>query len=340
MMRAARGLPTSRTPVWLMRQAGRYMAEYREVRAKTTFLDLCKTPHLAAEVMHTAVERLGVDAAIIFSDILPILEPMGMELEYAQGEGPVLHNPLREAEDADRFHELTDVGSLDFVYETVRLTREGLSDEIPVIGFSGAPFTLAAYAIEGGGSRSYMHTKRLMYAHGDAWEKIMERLARSIGRYLNAQIEAGAQIVQLFDSWVGCLSPDDYRRFVLPHTRAAIDMVTEAHPDTPVIHFGTGNPALLPLYREAGGNVIGVDWRIELDEAWQTIGYDRAVQGNLDPTVLLTTPEIIRKRVRDVLQRAAGRAGHIFNLGHGVLKETPVENAIAVVEAVHEFGTR
>lgn len=334
-MKACRREPTDRVPIWLMRQAGRYMPEYREVRAKTTFLELCKNPALCAEVMITAVERLGVDAAIIFSDLLPILEPMGLELEFAHGEGPVIHNPVREARDVDRVSELASVESLDFVMQTVRLTRSGIAAEIPVIGFAGAPFTLASYVIEGGASRNYLHTKSLMYRDEAAWHALMSRLARAVTRYLNAQLAAGAQAVQLFDSWVGCLGPDDYRRYVLPHTKAVLDGLP---PDAPAINFATGNPALVPLQSEAGGAVIGVDWRTRLDDAWRIIGHDKGIQGNLDPLVLLATPAEIRRRAKEVLQQAGGRPGHIFNLGHGVLPQTPVENVIALVDAVRELG--
>jgi uroporphyrinogen decarboxylase len=334
-LRACRREPVERTPIWLMRQAGRYMAEYRAVREKTTFLELCKNPQLCAEVMIAAVNRLQVDAAIIFSDLLPILEPMGMDLEFAHGEGPVIHNPIRSPQEVDRLMELESVESLDFVMETVRLTRAGLPESIPVIGFAGAPFTLASYAIEGGGSRNFLHTKTLMYRDAGAWNALLARLARSIGRYLLAQIDSGAQAVQVFDSWVGCLGPDDYRRFVLPHLQTVFEMLP---PSVPVIHFGTGNPSLLPLQAEAGGTVIGVDWRIRLDDAWKQIGYDRAVQGNLDPAVLLADHNEIRRRTKEVLNQAGGRPGHIFNLGHGILPQTPVENAIALVEAVKELS--
>ncbi|MEX2559888.1 MAG: uroporphyrinogen decarboxylase [Pirellulales bacterium] len=334
-MKACRREPADRVPIWLMRQAGRYMAEYREVRAKTTFLELCKNPPLCAEVMITAVNRLGVDAAIIFADLLPMLEPMGIELEYTAGEGPVIHNPLREARDVDRLKELEHVESLDVVMETVRLTRAGLPETIPVLGFAGAPFTLASYAIEGGASRNYVHTKRLMYRDEGAWNALMGRLSRAVIRYLNGQIAAGAQAVQLFDSWVGCLGPDDYRRYVLPHVRAIAAGLT---PGAPLIHFATGNPALLPLLSEAGGDVIGIDWRIGLDDAWRAVGYHKAVQGNLDPQVLLAEPAEIRHRARQVLEQAGGRPGHIFNLGHGVLPQTPVEHVIALVDCVHAQG--
>lgn len=336
-MKACRREPTPVTPVWLMRQAGRYMAEYREVRAKVSFLELCKNPQLCAEVMATAVRRLGVDAAIIFSDLLPILEPMGLQLEFTKGDGPVIHNPVRTGRDVDRVRELETMQELDFVMETVRLTRQEIPSDIPVIGFSGAPFTLASYIIEGGSSRNYLLTKQLMYTDPGAWRTLLEKLARAITRYLNDQIAAGAQAVQLFDSWVGCLGPDDYKRYVLPVMQ---QIFAGLKPGVPVINFGTGNPALLPLYAQGGGSVIGVDWRVRLDDAWRTIGYDRAVQGNLDPTVLLAPPDEIRRRVTEVLAQAADRPGHIFNLGHGIHQQTPVDHAIALVDAVHEISSQ
>jgi uroporphyrinogen decarboxylase len=331
MMRACRCEPVERTPVWLMRQAGRYLPEYRSVRAKVGFLELCKNPALSAEVMIATVNRLGVDAAIIFSDLLPILEPMGMDLEFTAGEGPVIHNPIRAAAEVERLKELDDLDRLSFVMDVVRATRAGLDDSIPVIGFAGAPFTLASYCIEGGGSRSWLHTKTLMYRDEAAWHDLMGRLARAVSRYLVAQLDAGAQIVQVFDSWVGCLSPDDYRRYVLPHSRTAL---AEAAKRAPTIHFATGNPALLPLLREAGGSVIGIDWRIDLDEAWKIVGHDRAVQGNLDPAVLLADRDTVRRRTQAILAQAAGRPGHIFNLGHGVLPQTPVENVLELIATV------
>lgn len=308
------------------------MPEYRAVRAKTNFLELCKTPSLAAEVTVTAAERLGVDAAIIFADILLILEPMGVELEFAHGEGPVIHNPVRQAADVDRLRQLEDVSALEFVNEAIRETRRALKPNIPLIGFSGAPFTLASYLTEGGGSKNYVHTKRLMYNDRGAWHTMMETIASSLAKYLNAQIEAGAQAIQIFDSWVGCLSPDDYREFVLPHTRAVIQNVK---PGVPVIHFGTGTATLLELMREAGGDVIGLDWRVRLDEGWQRVGHDVAVMGNLDPVALFAERDVLLAQARRVLDQAEGRAGHIFNLGHGILPETPVENVIALVEMVH-----
>jgi uroporphyrinogen decarboxylase len=336
-LKACRGEPTDVTPVWLMRQAGRYMEEYRRVREKTTFLGLCGNPQLCSEVMCTAVQRLGVDAAIIFSDLLPILQPMGLDLEFTAGEGPVIHNPLRTTEDVDRFRELESMEQLEFVTETVRQTRRDLPDHLPLIGFSGAPFTLASYAIEGGSSRNYLHTKQLMYRDSGAWHAIMLRLARAVSLYLTAQIDAGAQCVQIFDSWAGCLGPDDYRRYVLPYQQ---QIVSSLPPDVPVINFATGNPALLPLLAEGGTRVVGLDWRVRLEDGWETVGFDRSVQGNLDPTVLLADRSVIRRHVQEILDQAADRPGHIFNLGHGVLQQTPVENAIALVDAVHELSSR
>jgi uroporphyrinogen decarboxylase len=336
-MRACRRESVPFTPIWLMRQAGRYMREYREVRARTSFLELCKTPSLAAEVTITAAERLGVDAAIIFADILLILEPLGTDLEFPHGEGPVIHNPVRTAADVDRLRELDDPSALDFVYEAIRETRRGLQPEIPLIGFCGAPFTLASYLIEGGGSKNYVNTKSLMYNDGGAWHAMMSLIARALSKYLNAQVEAGAQAVQLFDSWVGCLSPEDYREFVLPHTQSVIRNVTQG---IPVIHFGTGTGALLELMRDAGGDVIGLDWRVNLDEGWQRVGHEIAVMGNLDPVALFAKPAALRQQAKRILDQAAGRRGHIFNLGHGILPETPVENVIALVDMVHELSAR
>jgi uroporphyrinogen decarboxylase len=287
--------------------------------------------------MVTAVRRLGVDAAIIFSDLLPILEPMGLDLEYAKDEGPVIHNPVREGSDVDRVIELEKMDELNFVMETVTQTRLDLPDDIPLIGFAGSPFTLASYVIEGGSSRNYLHTKMLMYCDEGAWRALMLRLTRSVTRYLNAQIAAGCQCVQLFDSWVGCLGPDDYRRYVLPFQKQLISGIM---PGVPVINFATGNPALLPLLAEGGAAVVGVDWRVRLDQAWQTVGHEKSVQGNLDPVVLLSSPNEIRTRAKDILHQAAGRPGHIFNLGHGILQQTPVDNVIALVDAVHELSVR
>lgn len=335
-MSACRREPAPYTPVWLMRQAGRYMREYREVRARMSFLELCKTPELAAEVTVTAAERLGVDAAIIFADILLIIEPMGLDLEFAKGEGPAIHNPVRNSGDVERLREVEEVEALDFVFEAIRQTRRALPPHLPLIGFAGAPFTLASYIVEGGASKNYIHTKQLMYTDAGAWHAMMSLISRALVRYLNAQIAAGAQAVQLFDSWVGCLSMDDYHEYVLPHTRSVIQNIT---PGTPVIHFGTGTAALLELMKDAGGDVIGLDWRVDLGEAWQRLG-DVAVMGNLDPVQLFAAPDFIRSCAAHILSRAGGRPGHIFNLGHGILPETPVDNVIALVDAVHELSQR
>ncbi len=336
-MKACRGEPAPRTPVWLMRQAGRYMQEYRSVRSQQSFLELCANPTLCSEVMCTAVDRLGVDAAIIFSDLLPILVPMGFDLEFVKGDGPVIHNPVRTAADIDRVKGLDNPQDLGFVYETVRQTRKDLPAGIPLIGFAGAPFTLASYAIEGGGSKQYAATKQLMRADDGGWSALMDRLTEAIIVYLNEQIAAGAQCVQLFDSWAGCLSAADYSRFVLPWMRQIIAGVT---PGVPLINFATGNPELLPLLRGDRRTVVGVDWRIDMATAWKRIGHDISVQGNMDPTVLLTDPATIRAAAKELLDQVGGRPGHIFNLGHGVMQMTPVENAIELVKAVQELSVR
>ncbi len=336
-MKACRGEPTDVTPIWMMRQAGRYMSEYREVRAKVSFLDLCANPQLCSEVMCTAVNKLGVDAAIIFSDLLPILVPMGCDLEFVKGDGPVIHNPVRTSKDIDRIKPLENNDALQFVMDTVTQTRSDLPADMPLIGFAGSPFTLASYMIEGGSSRNYAFSKALMYSDHGAWDQLMQHLSNSISIYLKGQIEAGAQVVQLFDSWAGCLNFEDYRTYALPYVQKIIASLPA---DVPVINFATGNPALLPLLADTRASVVGIDWRTRLDDAWQTVGFDRAVQGNLDPTILLTNPKEIRARAKVVLDQAAGRPGHIFNLGHGILPQTPVDNAIALVDIVHELSQR
>jgi uroporphyrinogen decarboxylase len=308
-LKACRREPVSRTPIWLMRQAGRYMKEYRSIREKHGFLDLCKDSDLACEVTVYAVQRLGVDAAIIFSDILLLLEPMGLHLEYAKGDGPVIHNPVRSVEDVNRLQVVQDAAALQFVFDAIKKTRHSLAPDIPLIGFAGAPFTLASYLVEGHGSRNYIHTKSLMYNNPEAWHALMTKLVDSLVIYLNEQVAAGAQAVQLFDSWVGCLSPHDYREFVLPHTRQVIQRIASG---TPVIHFGTGTNTLLELMKEAGGDVIGLDWRVELDSAWKRLG-DVAIMGNMDPVALFGSPETIRREAQRILDQAGGRAGHIFN---------------------------
>ncbi len=332
-MRACRGLPNRKTPVWLMRQAGRYMREYRAVREKIPFIELCRTPDLAAEVAITALDAIGADAAILFSDILLILQPMGMDLEYLSGDGPVLHNPVREALDVERLKEAEPRESLGFVFEAVRKTRQQMNPALPLIGFCGAPFTLASYMIEGTGSRNFENTKRFMYADSGAWHALMEKLVRGLTIYLNEQVHAGAQAVQIFDSWVGCLSPGDFREFVLPHSRA---LITGIEKDAPVIHFGTGTAPYLEAFAGAGGDVVGVDFRVELADARARLG-DLGVQGNLDPCVLFAEPERIFKQTGDILRQANALPGHIFNLGHGILPGTPVDNVKRLIDFVHEW---
>ena len=337
ILRACRREPTPYTPIWLMRQAGRYMPEYRRVRDRHSFLEMCQRPELAAEVTVTAVERLNVDAAIIFADILLPLIPLNVGLHYEKGDGPVIDRPIRTDADFDRAAPLAAAEALGFVGESIRMARRALGDRKPIIGFAGAPFTLASYLIEGGGSRNYQATKTLMYTRPALWDRMMRMIARVTGDYLNLQVEAGADLVQLFDSWVGCLGPDDYRRYVLPYSRAAIAAV---RPGAPVIHFGTATGSLLELMRAAGGDVIGLDWRVDLGEAWTRLGEGVGVQGNLDPVALFAAPDEIRRRAGAILAGAAGRPGHIFNLGHGILPETPVDHAIALVDAVHELSAR
>ncbi len=335
-LRACRREPVDCTPVWFMRQAGRYMAEYRAIRARHSLLEICSQPELAAEVTLQPVRAFDVDAAILFADILLPLVPMGIDLEFAAGEGPVIHNPIRTPEDVNALRPVEPRESLAHVLEAVRLVRCELGERVPLIGFAGAPFTLASYLIEGGGSRNYLKAKRLMYADPPTWHALMSKLAHVVADYLVAQAEAGAQAVQLFDSWVGVLGPDDYREYVLPYSQYVMEQVSAA--GIPKIHFGTDTATLLPLIQDAGGDVIGLDWRTPLNWGWQVLGPDVAVQGNLDPAVLLAPRPEIERRVRAVLKQAAGRPGHIFNVGHGLVPETPVDNVKAVVEMVHEFS--
>ena len=336
-MKACRLEATDATPVWLMRQAGRYMKEYRELRAKVPFLELCKNPDLVAEVTVTAAEKLGVDAAIIFADLLLIAEPLGFGLEYEPGEGPSVKPVLRTTGDVHRLREVDPLESLAYVFDAIRRTRAELRPQLPLIGFAGAPFTLASYIIEGGPSRHFRHTKSLMYIDPGAWRAILEHLARNLTKYVNGQIAAGVQAVQIFDTWAGCLGPADYREFAAPYTRMLIDGITKG---VTVIHFGTGTGAFLETMRDAGGDVIGIDSHIELDQARSRLGDWVGVQGNLDPVVLYAEPAYIRQRVQRILDQAAGRPGHIFNLGHGILPDTPYENVVALVEMVHELSSK
>ena len=320
-----------------MRQAGRYLPEYRAMRARLGFLELCKHPEAAAEVTLQPVERLGVDAAILFADILLVLEPLGAGLEFTAGDGPRITRPVRSAAAARALPAVEVEDALGFVFDTVARVRKALGDRVPLLGFSGAPFTLASYLVEGGPSRDFLLTKAFMHQEPEAWAAMMTRLADVTAAYLGGQIAAGVQAVQLFDSWVGTLSPSDYRHFVEPYSRRAIRALPAG---VPVIHFGVGAGGLLEAMKAAGGDVIGLDWRVDLGAAWARLGPDVAVQGNLDPAVLLAGPEPIRRAARAILESAAGRPGHVFNLGHGLHKETPVEHVRALVDMVHEMSAR
>jgi uroporphyrinogen decarboxylase len=335
-LRACRREPVDRTPVWFMRQAGRYMPEYRALREKHSLLELCRTPALAVEVTLQPVKALGVDAAILFSDLLLPLGPLGIPFDFVAGEGPLVEKPLRSRADIDALRRFDPREDLGMVLEAIRLLRGEL--QVPLIGFAGAPFTLASYAIEGGHSTSFARTKGLMYGDPEGWHRLAGLLTEVVTDYLRAQVEAGAQALQVFDSWVGALDEIDYRELVLPHVKRLFDGLREL--GVPTIHFGTGTGHLLAVQREAGGSVIGVDWRTPLDEGWRRAGEAVAVQGNLDPTLLFAPRDQLLARVDDVLRRAAARPGHVFNLGHGILPGTPVENVRAVVEHVHRFTAR
>ncbi len=334
---ACRRQPVDCTPVWMMRQAGRYLPEYREIRAKHTFLEMCKTPELAAEVTIQPIRRYEIDAAIIFADILLPLEPMGIGLEFAKGEGPVIHNPVRTMSDVQKLKPIDAATQIEYLMTAIKIVLKELNGKVPLIGFSGAPFTLASYIIEGGGSRNYEHAKTMMFAEPKAWHKLMEHLTGVIINYLNAQIDTGVQVVQLFDSWVGALGPADYREFVLPHQKNVIAGVKKT---VPLIHFANGATHLLEMVAEAGGDVIGLDWRCNLDEAWKRVGHDKGVQGNIDPISLFGTKEFIRKRTKEILDRAGNRNGHIMNLGHGILQQTPLDHAAEFINATHEMSKR
>jgi uroporphyrinogen decarboxylase len=338
LLKACRREAADCTPVWLMRQAGRYMAEYRRLREKYTILQLIKTPELAVEVTLQPINSFDLDAAIIFADILPPLEAMGLSLDFIRGEGPVIHNPLRSEADVAALRVPDPRESLGFTIEAIRLARRELSDRIPLIGFSGAPFTLASYAIEGGATRNYVMTKSMMYNQPQAWQALMDKLADMVGEYLKAQAEAGAQVVQFFDSWAGALSPADYRRYVLPYSRRAIQAAQSSR--APVIHFSTETAGILELIKEAGGDVIGVDWRVNLADAWRRLGDGAAIQGNLDPVALFAPLPELEQQVAHILAQADGRPGHIFNLGHGILPQTPVEHVAALVDMVHRLSQR
>jgi uroporphyrinogen decarboxylase len=334
-LKACRRQPVDRTPVWFMRQAGRYMPEYREIRNRHSLLDICRSPELATIVTLQPVRRIDVDAAILFSDLLLPLEPMGIPFDFVRGEGPAIEHPLRSEADIDRLTNFEPREALSHVLDAIRMIRTQLDGDMPLIGFGGAPFTLASYAIEGGHSQNFALTKGLMYSNPRAWHRLCDMLSSIVGEYLKAQIEAGVQAVQVFDSWAGALNSADYREFVLPHTRKIFDTIRDL--GVPTIHFGTGTAAILHDLREAGGDVIGADWRIPLDEAWDRIGHDRAIQGNLDPTLLLAPLDRMLAAADDVLLKANGRPGHIFNLGHGILPTTPVEHVQALAQHVHRY---
>lgn len=336
LVRACLRQPVDRTPVWFLRQAGRYMAEYQAVRRHHSLLEICRQPALAAEVTITAAEKLGVDAAIIFADLLLPLACMGLDFEFQAGEGPIIHAPVRTAEAVARLR--TDRASeLSYVAEAIERVGAHFRNSLGVIGFCGAPFTLASYMIEGGGSRNYLHTKTFMYRQPDAWRALLEKLATVLREFAHQQVEAGAEAIQIFDSWAGALSVEDYREFVLPITKTLIREVQSF--GVPVIYFGVDTASLLPSMRETGADVLGLDWRTPLGKAWRELDYSCAVQGNLDPITLFAEPDLIRTRVRQILDQAAGRPGHIFNLGHGIVPETPVEAVQAVVKFVREYGS-
>ena len=334
-LQACQRQPVDTTPVWFMRQAGRYMPEYRVIREKYSLLEICYQPELAAEVTMQPVRALGVDAAILFADILLPAIPLGVGLEFAKGEGPVLQNPVRTLEDVRALKPVNADTDFGYVMEAIRILRGELNG-IPLIGFCGAPFTVASYIIEGGSSREFLKTKTMMFSHPKTWHALMEKLSAVLADYLVAQIRAGAQAVQVFDSWVGALSPSDYEMYALPYSQKVLQAAKAE--DVPVIHFGTNTTTLLPLMKGAGGDVIGLDWRIPLDDGWALLGNDIAIQGNLDPVTLFAPVPELRERVHDVLRRANGRPGHIFNLGHGILQNTPVDHVKAVVDMVHEYS--
>lgn len=334
LVRACRALPVDRTPVWLLRQAGRYMPEYRAIRKEYSLLEICKKPELAAEVTITAAEILNVDGAIIFSDLLLPLEVMGLPFHFSAGEGPVIERPVRGKADVDRLR--TDAtADLRYVAEAIRIVAKHFASALPIIGFCGSPFTLASYMIEGGGSRHYIHTKKLMYEQPAVFDLLLQKLVCVTAEYAQEQVRAGADVLQVFDSWVGCLSVADYRRYVLPRSKELIQQLRKT--GAPIIYFGTNTTALLPSMKETGADVIGLDWRVPLDVGWELIG-ETAVQGNLDPVLLFGNRKQIESEARDILKQAGGRSGHIFNLGHGILPETPVENVKALIRFVQEYS--
>jgi uroporphyrinogen decarboxylase len=336
-LKACRREPVDVTPVWFMRQAGRYMSEYRALRERHSLLEICRTPDLATEVTLQPIRRIEVDAAILFSDLLLPLEPMGIPFDFVKGEGPQIERPISDEVDIDRLRLFDPREALSHVLQAIGQIQRELSGRVPLIGFAGAPFTLASYAIEGGHSSNFAKTKALMYGHPEAWHRLCDKFATVTADFLSAQIDAGVDAVQVFDSWAGTLGPADYREFALPHSRR---IFTAIQGRVPAIHFGTGMATTLDLLRDAGGDVIGADWRIPIDTAWERIGFDRAVQGNLDPTLLLGPMQRMFTQAEDILERVNGRPGHIFNLGHGILPSTPVEHVQRLAQYVHSASRR
>ena len=334
---ACRGEPVDMTPVWLMRQAGRYLPEYRTLREAHSFWEMCKTPELAVEVTLQPVDAIGVDAAILFSDILVPVEAMGVEIEFIEGKGPVFDEPVRDEAAIDSLR-IIEPADIDFVCQAIRILRRELEGRVPLIGFSGAPFTLASYLVEGGGSRHFIEIKALIFKEPELYGRLMDKLSDVVIVYLKAQIEAGAQVVQPFESWASAVGPADYEKYVFPYSKKVLASVSDL--GVPIIHFANGAGTFIDKVAAAGGDVIGIDWHIRLDDAWTAIGKEKAIQGNLDPVALLAGPAEIEKRVRDVLEQAGSRPGHIFNLGHGILPQTPVENAKYFVDCVHRLSAR
>ena len=335
-LKACKRQPVDATPVWFMRQAGRFLPEYRKIREKHDIISICKNPELCATVSTLPVEILGVDAAIMFADIMLPLEALGVKFVIKETVGPVIENPIQDLRSAQSLSDLEPKSDLPFILEAIELTKKRLDGRAPLIGFCGAPFTLASYLIEGQPTRDFVNTKALMYRDPETWRTLMDRLATAMTNYLRSQIHAGVDAIQLFDSWAGCLSPEDYRQYVLPYSERILKDLENA--EVPRIHFGTGTGNLLEEMKEAGGDVFSVDWRIPIDEAWQRLGYDVSVQGNLDPAVLLADITFIKSRAANILKRTCGRAGHIFNLGHGMLPNVAVENVVELVRYVHNFG--
>ncbi|MDH4226684.1 MAG: uroporphyrinogen decarboxylase [Deltaproteobacteria bacterium] len=339
-LRACRREKTGHTPVWLMRQAGRYMKEYMALKAKYSFLEMCRNPEIACEVTMQPIKAFDLDAAIIFADILLPLPGMGIKLEFAKGDGPVIGNPVRTSKDISAIRIIEPEKDVPYLLNAIKLVQRELNGKIPLIGFSGAPFTIASYIIEGGGSKNYINAKRLMYTEPKEWHRLMKKITEIIIRYLKAQADAGVNALQLFDSWVGCLSPEDYKVFALPYNKKIFSALKKYAPKLPFINFSTNTGTYLELCASAGGDVIGLDWKVKLGEAWKRVGYNKAVQGNLDPTVLFGSKAEIKKRAKAVLDEAKGRKGHIFNLGHGIILGTPVDNVRYLIDTVHDLSSK